>query len=147
MLKYIGNQNQLREGFLRLFRKIQNKFQSLKTKKKLARKSDFFAALETPVVKAISQLDREIIAIQRSTRVLFPIFAKPHNRLRHKYRWYYNWHKNAYSTHIHSVIVALVTVVAIGGVYTSLPKSQASMLAVSQNEKPRIITHTITAES
>ncbi len=56
------------------------------------------------------ELDREIVLVQKSTRVTFSIFAQIHNHLRSKYSWYYRWHLSPAASVVHWMTLAGFTV-------------------------------------
>ena len=65
--------------------------------------------------KFAKSIDAEIIIVQKSTRTLMPFMTKPHNYLRMKYRWYYNWHLKPYARNVHWGILGLsVTAIMLG---------------------------------
>lgn len=61
----------------------------------------------------ISDLDKKIWQLQRSTRTLFKSFAKLHNVLRAKYKFYYNWHLNPYSDLTHWIVLIVAFLLSI----------------------------------
>ncbi|HLB95320.1 MAG TPA: hypothetical protein VJK26_00205, partial [Patescibacteria group bacterium] len=51
--------------------------------------------------------DSEILKIWKSTRTLTPKALPLHNALRLRFRWYYRWHLNPFSSIVHSGILAI----------------------------------------
>lgn len=49
--------------------------------------------MNAPKIKT-DDLDRKIVAVQRSTKTAVPFLAPLHNGLRMRFKWYYNWHLN-----------------------------------------------------
>src|SRR3989344_5845160 len=54
-----------------------------------------------------NELDQKIIAVQKSTRTSFPFMLPIHDRLRIKYKWYYNWHVNPCCQSAHTVFLII----------------------------------------
>ncbi|TSC93464.1 MAG: hypothetical protein CEN89_1 [Candidatus Berkelbacteria bacterium Licking1014_7] len=52
--------------------------------------------------------DEKIIRIQKTTRSAWNWSTKAHNFLRMKFKWYYKWHANPVSSHIHWSIMLLL---------------------------------------
>ncbi|MFA6963897.1 MAG: BspA family leucine-rich repeat surface protein [Patescibacteria group bacterium] len=69
----------------------------------LTKEEVIVAEKQKELQKKEAQLEREIILIQRSTKVTFPVFATLHNNLRMKFRWYYKWHMSPFASAIHWV--------------------------------------------
>lgn len=47
------------------------------------------------------ELDQKIAQIQKSTKTTVPQAVPMHDKMRMKYKWYYNWHIMPYSSSIH----------------------------------------------
>jgi len=58
-------------------------------------------------LKVIADLDRKIIALQKSTRTTIPQMAAAHNFLRMRFQWYYNWHLNPIAKFTHWLVFFL----------------------------------------
>jgi hypothetical protein len=61
--------------------------------------------------------------IQRSTRTTIPQFARLHEKLRQKSRFYYNWHLQAYASFVHSVVLIIAVIGISAGSFYILSKS------------------------
>ncbi|MEI7792089.1 MAG: hypothetical protein WCI57_01220, partial [Candidatus Berkelbacteria bacterium] len=66
------------------------------------------------------KIEKEITAIQRSTRVSMPVFASLHNTLRMKYQWYYKWHMTPFSSLVHWLALSSFSTVILAVVVTVL---------------------------
>ena len=73
-------------------------------------KYELLVAREVLLGEKQKGLERVIVAIQRSTRVTFPVFALLHNSLRERYRWYYNWHLRGFANSVHLLFVAVLLI-------------------------------------
>ena len=56
----------------------------------------------------------ETYIIQKSTKTTFPQFLRLHDKLRMKYRWYYNWHLLPYAGKVHWATLFTCTGLLIG---------------------------------
>lgn len=77
----------------------------------------------------VSDLDREISEIQRSTRTLIPRFVPLHDELRHRFRWYYLWHLSPRVKLIHYaalVYAALMMSVLAAHLFVQVESVQAA---------------------
>ena len=63
------------------------------------------------------EMDKKIVALQKSTRTLFKIFSKPHNWLRSRSKFYYNWHLKPYASGVHwsAAVVSLIVAFLLSG--------------------------------
>lgn len=61
----------------------------------------------------LSDLDRHIIEVQKSTRTLLPFMAESHNNLRVRYPWYYKWHLNPIHEFVHWTTATLSTIILV----------------------------------
>ena len=68
--------------------------------------------LEDPT--KVTQLDKQIMDLQKSTRTSIPLFIPIHNWLRMRIKWYYNWHSKSYSNRVHWWVLALVVALVSG---------------------------------
>ena len=66
------------------------------------------------------KIEKEITAIQRSTRVSMPIFASLHNTLRMRYQWYYKWHMTPFSSLVHWLALSSFATTIVAVVFTAL---------------------------
>ena len=87
-----------------------------------------------------ASLDKEIAKIQKSTQATVPVMVPLHDVLRQKYRWYYHWHLNPFSSIVHSGILAiyvlillLVVVVSYAGPTPQPAKAASYVSATSGN--------------
>ncbi|MEK9155796.1 MAG: integrin alpha, partial [Patescibacteria group bacterium] len=78
-------------------------------------------------LETVSDIDRWIVVIQRSTRTFFPPLAPLHNSLRMHWGWYYYWHLNRYRSCVHGA--ALFVFIALLMTYGILPQFQSRSLA------------------
>ncbi len=68
------------------------------------------------IVINMTELEKKIIKIQRSTKTFFKRMIPIHHFLRMKYSWYDRWHQSSFSTPTHWL--ALVTVVMTVAIYS-----------------------------
>lgn len=54
-----------------------------------------------------SEIDKQIISIQKSTKTNIPQLSYLHNYFRMKFAWYSRWHQNKYSSLTHLVVLAI----------------------------------------
>ena len=85
------------------------------TKKRIAELTEEEVVLEKRIIGAKNETDRgffrnekerirwelETFIIQKSTKTTIPQFLRLHDKLRMKYRWYYNWHLLPYAGKVH----------------------------------------------
>ncbi|MFA5927045.1 MAG: YCF48-related protein [Patescibacteria group bacterium] len=77
------------------------------------------------------EIDNQIVLVQKSTKTVLPFMAKPHNKLRQKFHWYYKWHLNPYHKIVHwsalSLHVAVIFSLVASSVFLGrLPASAAT---------------------
>lgn len=60
-----------------------------------------------------SDIDEQIVAIQRSARTTIPQMAPLHNYLRIKYKWYHKWHMWKYASMVHWIVLALIIIAGL----------------------------------
>ena len=64
--------------------------------------------------KSIAQLDADLMRVQKSTRASIPAMVGPHDLLRQKYRWYYNWHMSSWANFVHwSVLIGYTSAACV----------------------------------
>jgi hypothetical protein len=68
----------------------------------------------------LEKIEKKIHQIQKSTRTLLPFFIRPHNWLRSRLRWYYNWHLWRFASITHFVLLAASVSAILFGVWSSL---------------------------
>lgn len=59
--------------------------------------------------KTLSDFDKQILCIQKSTKTLFRVFGPIHDKLRMKFAWYYKWHMQPIAHVMHWSILGLAT--------------------------------------
>lgn len=59
------------------------------------------------IPEKLTELEKKIIAIQRSTRTTLPFLIPLHDKCRLHSRWYYNWHQKPNASKIHLGILSL----------------------------------------
>lgn len=73
-------------------------------------------------IAKISDLDKQIRAVQASTKTTFAVFISIHNYLRMHLGWYYSWHTKSYANNIHLLIfyftLVLISLLIINGYVT-----------------------------
>lgn len=90
-------------------------------------------------IKTIEEMDKQLIAIQQSTRTLFKLFQPFHEKARENWKWYYKWHIKPSTNKVHWTVFGLCNIVAIIGILsvvltpTNLTKATAEMPIVSSN--------------
>ncbi len=57
----------------------------------------------------MENLDKKIIAVQKSTRTTFSCFNPLHNKLRAKFPWYYSWHVKSFANFAHKLVLLAYT--------------------------------------
>src|SRR3972149_8252768 len=78
-----------------------------------------------------TELDSKIIAIQKSTRTIFPQFVPVHNQLRKIFRWYYLWHIFPSTQAIHWATLALYTFIIASIISSTLLTKVPTVEAIS----------------
>lgn len=64
------------------------------------------------------EIENRLMLIQKSTKSTFKQLIPWHERLRIKFKWYYNWHLNPYATRIHLATLSIYLIaVSAGTVY------------------------------
>lgn len=86
--------------------------------------------------KKIETLDDKIIAVQNSSKTLFPQFLSLHNGLRMRWGWYYRWHlRNRVST-VHWLLLVLYIVSLFGVSFAFVkPKAISAQVNIDQQSK------------
>lgn len=86
--------------------------------------------------KKIETLDDKIIAVQQSSRTLFPQFLSLHNGLRMRWGWYYRWHlRNRVSTvHWLLLVLYIVSLFGVGFVFVK-PKAISAQINIDEQSK------------
>lgn len=116
---------------------------SLAEKRELARahfqdrkKIKFLREKQEHYFKKIETLDDKIIAVQNSSKTLFPQFLSLHNSLRMRWGWYYRWHlKNRIST-VHWLLLILYTVSLFGVCFVFVkPKAISAQINIDEKSK------------
>jgi photosystem II stability/assembly factor-like uncharacterized protein len=64
------------------------------------------------------ELEKQIEAIQRSTKTLFGFFIPVHNWLRMRYKWYYKWHMKTYASPAHWIFLGLYLIISPLAIYS-----------------------------
>ncbi|MEI6040410.1 MAG: hypothetical protein WCP93_03620, partial [Candidatus Berkelbacteria bacterium] len=76
-----------------------------------------------PVNRRVEELDTRLAQLQKSTRGSFRAMVGPHDLLRQKFRWYYNWHMNSWANIVHWAVLSGYTVAAFVLVFTLVTKA------------------------
>jgi hypothetical protein len=80
------------------------------------------AGKDTIAYTKLSKEDKKLYNIQRGTKTTFKVFAKTHNKLRSKYKWYYSWHSHPHHKKVHhgvlatfstAIVILLISTIAI----------------------------------
>jgi len=86
---------------------------------KIVKEMEVVVAKEVVTEMKKDELERNIIAIQRSTKVNFPPLAQLHNFFRTKSSWYYSWHLKSYAGFVH-VILLLIYLAILASIFFQL---------------------------
>ena len=86
------------------------------------------------------ELEIQLYMVQKSTKTTFPQFVKLHNKLRMRFKWYYNWHLWPNVNRLHWSALGTVTTVfavliissGLAGVPTLTKASQEPKLVVTE---------------
>ncbi len=75
----------------------------------------------------MEELDKNIIAVQNSTKTRFKYFLKWHDFLRLHLHWYYSWHIRPYSSAVHYSISLIFVTASLFGILGSSGISKAAV--------------------
>jgi len=107
--------------------------------------------IEREIYQGEEDIKKEIIAIERisarTTKTLFPFFARPHRYLCTKYLWYYNWHLSPHTVKIHYTAFSIALLSAFSLVYsTYLPLSHAGITQTAIINEPKLAVTEVTID-
>lgn len=83
----------------------------------------------------MEELDKNIIAVQNSTKTRFKYFLRWHDFLRLRFHWYYNWHTRPYSSAVHYGISLFFVVAGLYGTlgYSGITRAAVDYLTPNKN--------------
>lgn len=86
----------------------------------------------------MEELDKNIIAVQNSTKTRFKYFLKWHDFLRLHSHWYYKWHTRPYSSAVHYVISLFFVAAGLYGIlgYSGITRAAVDYLSPNKNISP-----------
>ena len=97
------------------------------------------AEAEHDYSRHIEEIDKQLMAIQLSTRTVFKLFQPFHEKARERWRWYYRWHVKPGTNKVHWTIFGVCNVLAIIGIMSAIlspaniTKATSETTALSNN--------------